>query len=263
MVAKNGGSVWDRHLREILQDPERVHAQQRAAVDEQAAESMVKGWRIVALERHYVECMEEFEENKIAPSRARKEHNKELEKGAIAISQFSRRHNGQDLGRLIDINAGICISLQARIRLQASNDWLAKREKDSRTSEGIAICCEAKEKINFVWSTPLLMVRLDKKGNEVWEKPTQQICVRYRDGQEVCRKGVYCKRLHIIPTKDCTNTSYLATGICSNYSKCHSRHPWDAEQWGDRETAHQQHQATVKSPAKSQGKKAPAKSQGA
>ena len=139
MVAKNGGSEWDRHFREILQDPERVHAQQRAAVDEHAAESTVKGWHIVALERHYVECMEVLEKNQIAPCRARKEYNKELEKGASAISQFSRRHNGQDLGRLIDINAGICISLQARIRLQASNDWLAKREKDSRTSEGIAI----------------------------------------------------------------------------------------------------------------------------
>ena len=266
MVSGDCGADWGRHFREIQQDPERVHAQQRAAVKENAADSKgTKGMTVAALERHYIQCMEEMEQKR--PSQARKEYREELEKGARLISQFSRRQHGQDhgqdLGRFIDIDSGVRYSQQARLHLQASDDWLARRAKNSSTSEGVAICHEAKEKISFVFSTPLLLVHLNKKGNEVWEKPTSQICVRYRDGQEVCRKGVYCKRLHFIPTKDCTNPSYLATGICSNYSKCHSRHPWDAEQWGDRETAHRQHQATVKSRAKGQGKKPPAKCQGA
>ena len=68
-------------------------------------------------------------------------------------------------------------------------------------------------------------------------KKTTQVCVKFREGREVCKKGASCRKLHITPKKICTNPSYQETGICSNWSKCRCRHPWDEEKWGSHNDA--------------------------
>jgi len=76
---------------------------------------------------------------------------------------------------------------------------------------------------------------LDKKKEN---KPTtKQVCTKFREGQIVC-DDPHCRKLHIIPRKDCTNACYVKFGICSNWSKCRSRHPWDQKRWGDKEAAY-------------------------
>ena len=69
------------------------------------------------------------------------------------------------------------------------------------------------------------------------QKATRQVCTKFREGQVRCNDP-NCRKLHITPRKDCQNASYLKTGICSNWSQCHSRHPWD-EKWGDKDAAYQ------------------------
>ena len=103
---------------------------------------------------------------------------------------------------------------------------------------------EGLAKIYFVQCTPLLQVSYNEAGGEHWSKGTSQLCVRHREGRERCRRGAYCERLHIVPTRDCTNKDYLTTGICSNYSRCRSRHPWDEEAWGDKDIAYRKHTHT-------------------
>jgi hypothetical protein len=65
---------------------------------------------------------------------------------------------------------------------------------------------------------------------------TKQVCTTYREGHEVC-DDPQCRKLHIFPQKDCKNDSYLQCGICSNWGKCRSRHPWNTKQWGDKTEA--------------------------
>ena len=67
---------------------------------------------------------------------------------------------------------------------------------------------------------------------------TKQVCTKFREGQEVCRDQK-CRKLHVFPKKDCRNASYLECGICSNWSKCRSRHPWDQEKWGNKTDAYE------------------------
>ena len=55
-----------------------------------------------------------------------------------------------------------------------------------------------------------------------------------------------CRKMHIFPKKDCKNASYLSCGICSNWSKCRSRHPWDFEKWGGKDDAYEKYKATQK-----------------
>jgi hypothetical protein len=50
-----------------------------------------------------------------------------------------------------------------------------------------------------------------------------------------------CRKLHIFPQKDCKNDSYLQCGICSNWGKCRSRHPWNTKQWGDKTEAYEKY----------------------
>merc|ERR1712025_1220844 len=69
------------------------------------------------------------------------------------------------------------------------------------------------------------------------QKQTKQVCTKFREGQVVCDDPT-CRKLHIMPKKDCTNDSYKKFGICSNWSKCRSRHPWDARRWGDKDAAY-------------------------
>ena len=72
-------------------------------------------------------------------------------------------------------------------------------------------------------------------------KKTTQVCVKFREGREVCKKGASCRKLHITPKKICTNPSYQETGICSNWSKCRCRHPWDEEKWGSHNDAYEKY----------------------
>ena len=72
-------------------------------------------------------------------------------------------------------------------------------------------------------------------------KKTTQVCVKFREGREVCKKGPSCRKLHITPKKICTNPSYQETGICSNWSKCRCRHPWDEEKWGSHNDAYEKY----------------------
>lgn len=240
MVAENGrGSHWAAHYEEILQDPDRAHAQQRKAFAEFAAgKHKPESMNAHQLERHYRSCAKVFAELHPAPSAVRSEISQELEHGVRLIAEFSRRQKQE---KFIDIDAGIKMAQRARTRLQAFEDYVASMSNGEVLTESTEISREAVEKIRFIESTPLLLVHLDRAGNEIWEKPTRQPCIRYREGREVCRRGVYCKRLHFIPKKDCTNRSYLLTGICSNYSKCRCRHPWDTERWGDHDLAYKKH----------------------
>jgi len=92
--------------------------------------------------------------------------------------------------------------------------------------------------------------RKPKSENPV--SATKQVCVKYREGQVVC-KDPSCRKLHVIPKRDCKNASYMSMGICSNWSKCRSRHPWDERKWGDKEEAYRKYvemQKEVKPKAK-------------
>merc|ERR1712167_258488 len=77
------------------------------------------------------------------------------------------------------------------------------------------------------------------------EHQTKQVCIKFREGQVVC-KDPHCRKLHVIPRKDCTNASYVKFGICSNWSKCRARHPWDQDAWGDKDEAYARYQKAQK-----------------
>ena len=74
---------------------------------------------------------------------------------------------------------------------------------------------------------------------------TKQVCTKFREGHEIC-EDPKCRKLHIFPKKDCRNESYLQCGICSNWSKCRSRHPWSVSKWGDKNDAYEKFKAKQK-----------------
>ena len=135
----------------------------------------------------------------------------------------------------------ILMAQSVRVQLQALDDWVVGRHRSARTTLGVPISEEGLAKVHFVHVTPLLQVSYDEAGRERWCKGTTQLCVRHREGRERCHRGAYCERLHLVPTHDCTNKGYLTTGICSNYSRCRSRHPWDENAWGGKDTAYQRY----------------------
>jgi len=230
---------WKRHHARALLDPAAAQTKQRHEGDLTRSElakllgASHNGIGVARLENHYIrfaQCCTEC-----TPSEGRRkalDHGR-LDKCNATLAMLSKRRR--------DSLAGCILAMEeaqiTRVRVQAFLDTLEGTSKDAVTSSGQPICQEGLDKIMFVYNTPTKIVTYDKCLREIWQVPTQQICVTHREGREVCPHGSYCKRQHIFPTKDCTNLNYLTTGICSNYSKCHCRHPWDTMRWGNHEEA--------------------------
>ena len=58
------------------------------------------------------------------------------------------------------------------------------------------------------------------------------ICIHNREDNNCKLPEGQCPGKHVYTGKICTNKWYTKVGLCSNWGKCHDRHPYDESKWG-------------------------------